>query len=140
MRIALDTDGVVAAMRSPAGASAGLLQAALEGRVTLLGNVALALECEAVCARAEHLGPAGLTALQRGVFVDGVLALIEPVESHFVWRPQLRDPADEMVLEAAVNGGARAFVSFKHRDYGSAPLRFGIWVLLPRDASRSLPK
>lgn len=140
MRIVLDTDVVVAAMRSPAGASAGLLRAALDRRVTLLGNVALALEYEAVCSRAEHLGPSGLTVPQRGVFIDGVLALIEPVESHFVWRPQLRDPADEMVLEAAVNGGARAIVSFNHRDYGSAPLRFGIRVLLPRDASRSLPK
>lgn len=35
-----------------------------------------------------------------------ILAMIEPVETHFLWRPRLRDPADEMVLEAAVNGRA----------------------------------
>ena len=34
-----------------------------------------------------------------GIFIDGILAMIEPVETHFMWRPQLRDPADELVLE-----------------------------------------
>lgn len=140
MRLVLDTDVLVAAMRSPSGASSALLQAALEGRVTLLGNVAWALEYEAVCSRTEHLAAGGLTADEGRIFVDAVFALIEPVESHFVWRPQLRDPADEMVLEAAVNGGAQAIVSFNHRDYGAAPVRFGIRMLLPRDALRSLSK
>ena len=72
------------------------------------------------------------------VFVDGVVALAEPVVSHFIWRPQLRDPADEMVLEAAVNGRADAIVSFNHRDFGAVPSQFGIQILLPRDALRSL--
>jgi predicted nucleic acid-binding protein len=138
MRWVLDTDVVVAAMQSPAGASAAILGAALDRHVVLLANVALALEYEAVCLRAEHLQAAGLTGSQAGQFVDGVLALVTPVASHFVWRPQLRDPADEMVLEAAVNGGAQAIVSFNHRGFGAAPERFGIPVLLPRDALRSL--
>jgi predicted nucleic acid-binding protein len=62
------------------------------------------------------------------------------VESHFVWRPQLRDPADEMVLEAAVNGGADALVTFNRRDYGNVPEQFGVRVMLPREAIRSLAK
>ena len=140
MRVVLDTDVVVAAMRSPSGASSALLEAAVGGRITLLGNVALALEYEAVCSRAEHLRAAGLSPRQLGVFVDAVIALMEPVESHFIWRPQLRDASDEMVLEAAVNGGAGAIISFNQRDFGAAPARFGIPVLLPRDALRSLPK
>jgi predicted nucleic acid-binding protein len=37
--------------------------------------------------------------------VDAVIALAPPVEPHFLWRPQLRDPNDEMVLEVAINGG-----------------------------------
>lgn len=138
MRWVLDTDVVVAAMRSPTGASAALLGAALDRQIELLSNVALALEYEAVCLRANHLAAAGLTAAQAGRFVDGVLSLVTPVASHFVWRPQLRDPADEMVLEAAVNGSATAIVSFNHRDFGPAPARFGVRMLLPRDALRSL--
>jgi PIN domain len=51
--------------------------------------------------------------------------VVEPVETHFMWRPQLRDPADELVLEAAVNGQAGAIVTFNRRDFGTAPARFG---------------
>lgn len=138
MRIVLDTDVVVAAMRSPTGASAGLLFAALNEQVQLLANVALILEYEAVCLREEHLMAAGLQLSQAQLFVDTLAALVKPVESHFIWRPQLKDPADEMVLEAAVNGRAQAIVTFNRRDYGSAPQRFGIGVLLPRDAYRKV--
>ncbi len=136
----LDTDVVVAALRSPGGASAGLLAAALDGGVTLLANVALVLEYEAVRTRAEPVAASGLSAKQVAIFVDAIVALVEPVESHFIWRPQLRDPADEMVLEAAVNGGARAIVTFNQRDFGTTPSRFGIEVLLPRDTLRRLSK
>jgi predicted nucleic acid-binding protein len=55
------------------------------------------------------------------------------VHTHFLW-PQLHDPNDEMVLEAAVNGGAEAMVTFNVRDYGGAPAVFGVDVLLPREA------
>ena len=55
-----------------------------------------------------------------------------PVETHFMWRPQLRDPADELVLEAAINGQAAALVTFNRRDFGAAPARFGIDLLTPR--------
>lgn len=138
MRLVLDTDVVVAAMRSPSGASAALLGAALEGKVQLLANVALIVEYEAVCTRDEHLRAAGLSHSQVGVFLDAVAALAEPVDSHFIWRPQLKDPSDEMVLEAAVNGRAQAIVSFNRRDFALAPERFGLKVLLPRDAFRKV--
>ena len=140
MRLVLDTDVVVAAMRSPTGASANLLEAALDGKVTMLANVALMLEYEAVCSRRVHLEAAGLSAGEVGVFLDAIAALVEPVESHYIWRPRLRDPGDEMVLEAAVNGHAEAIVTFNSRDYGSVPSEFGIRVLLPRDGLRSLTR
>jgi putative PIN family toxin of toxin-antitoxin system len=138
MRLVLDTSVVVAAMRSPAGASAGLLMRARKGKVTLLANVALALEYEAACRRAEHAVAAGLTADEVEIFVDAVLAMVEPVESYFMWRPLLRDPADEMVLEAAANGRAAAIVTFNQRDFGAVPLQFGIELLTPGVALRRI--
>jgi hypothetical protein len=39
------------------------------------------------------------------VFVAALTSAAEPVDVHFMWRPQLADPADELVLEAAVNVG-----------------------------------
>ena len=134
MRLVLDTDVVVAAMRSPAGASAAILRAARRGRTTLLVSVALALEYEAVCREAEHRLAAGLSDWEVEVFVTAVIALAEPVKTHFLWRPQLRDPGDEMVLEAAVNGRADALVTLNMRDFGTVPLQFEVEVLLPREA------
>jgi putative PIN family toxin of toxin-antitoxin system len=138
VRCVLDTNVVVAAMRSPSGASAELLRLARQGKVTPLANVALALEYEATCRLAEHCLAAGLDLHEVGVFVDGVLAMAEPVETHFMWRPQLRDPADELVLDAAVNGQAAAIVTFNRRDFGMAPARFGIELPTPAEAIRRI--
>jgi putative PIN family toxin of toxin-antitoxin system len=131
MRCVLDTNVVVAGMRSPNGASAFLLRAARTGRITMLANVALALEYEAICRRAEHIAAAGLSSAEVEIFITAVVAMSEPVESHFMWRPQLRDPDDELVLEAAVNGRADVIVTFNQRDFGRASNLFGVEVVTP---------
>lgn len=100
----------------------------------------LALEYEAVCLEAEHRLAAGISERQVEVFVTAVIAMAEPVHTHFLWRPQLRDPNDEMVLEVAVNGRADALVTFNVRDYGNAPGRFGVDLLLPREAIRRVKR
>jgi putative PIN family toxin of toxin-antitoxin system len=134
----LDTDVVVAAMRSPAGASAAILQAARQGRITLVVSVALAVEYEAVCRRAKHRLASGLSGREVDIFLDAVIAMAEPVETHFLWRPQLRDPGDELVLETAIDGSAEALVTFNIRDYGAAPVAFGSAVLRPADAIKRI--
>ena len=131
MRYVLDTSTIVAALRSPAGASAAILMKARQGKATLLANVALALEYEATCMRPEHVMASGLNVDEVGIFIDAVIAMAEPVESHYMWRPLLRDPGDELVLEAAVNGRAAAIVTFNQRDFGTTPLQFGVEVLTP---------
>jgi len=77
---------------------------------------------------------AGLSGRQGEIFLDAIIAMAEPVHTHFLWRPQLRNPNDEMVLEAAVNGRADAVVTFNVRDFGNAAAQFGVEVLLPREA------
>jgi putative PIN family toxin of toxin-antitoxin system len=130
----MDTDAVVAAMRSPSGASAAIIRAARQRQATLLLSVPLAMEYESVCRRSEHRETSGLSVQQVEIFLDAIIAMGEPVRTHFLWRPQLRDPNDEMVLEAAVNGRADAVVTFNVRDYGTAAAQFGVEVLLPREA------
>jgi putative PIN family toxin of toxin-antitoxin system len=140
MRCVLDTNVVVSAMRSPGGASAATLMAARANAITIVANVGLALEYEATCFLAEHQLAARLSAGQVAVFVDAVLAMVEPVETHYLWRPLLRDPADEFVLEAAVNGQAAAIVTFNRRDFGNVPATFGIEVLSPAELLRRLKR
>lgn len=101
-------------------------------------SVAMLIEYEAICQLAEHRLAAELTSADVDMFLDGLTFLAEPVEVHYRWRPRLRDPGDEMVLEAAVNGRADAIVTFNRRDYGIAPETFGIEVLSPADALRRI--
>ena len=96
------------------------------------------MEYEAICSEAEHRLASGLSDREVDVFVNAVIALVEPVETHFLWRPQLRDPGDEMVLEAAINGHADALVTFNVRDFGAVPSQFGVELLLPREAIRRI--
>ena len=104
----------------------------------MVANVALALEYEATSCRAEHALASGLSPAQVAIFLDVVVAMAEPVETHFLWRPMLRDPADEIVLEAAVNGRAAAIVTFNHRDFGAIPLQFGVEVFSPITALKRI--
>jgi hypothetical protein len=90
------------------------------------------------CQREDHRLAAGLTREDVETFLDALAGLAEPVTVHCLWRPQLRDAAGEMVLEAAVNGQAQAIVAFNHRDYGNAPSRFGISLRLPAEAYRRI--
>ena len=136
----MDTDAIVAAMRSPSGASAEIIRKVRREKVALLLSVPLAMEYEAVCLRPEHQLAAGLSEQEVRIFVDAVIATAEPVKIHYLWRPQLRDPSDEMVLETAVNGRANLLITFNLRDYGTAPARFGIEVMTPRDAVERINK
>ncbi|MDE2981482.1 MAG: putative toxin-antitoxin system toxin component, PIN family [Gemmatimonadota bacterium] len=134
MRIVLDTNVVVTGLRSPSGASAALLEQALDRRFTLLLSVPLVLEYEGTCRDpAQRIG-SGLSESEVATIVSALCAVAEPVCTWFLWRPQLRDPADEMVLETAVNGNADGLVTFNWRDFGDAPGAFGIEMLSPRQA------
>jgi predicted nucleic acid-binding protein len=79
-----------------------------------------------------------LTLKEVTIFLEAIVAMAEPVWTHFLWRPQLRDSNDEMVLQAAVNGRANALVTFNLRDYGTVAERFGVNTLLPRDAIKRI--
>jgi putative PIN family toxin of toxin-antitoxin system len=133
MRMVLDTNVVVAALRSPRGASAALIRQVRAEKVQILMSVPLALEYEAICKRAEHILAAGISAQDANVFVTALVAMAEPVSLFYLWRPQLRDPDDEMVLEAAVNGQADVIVTFNRKDYAGVSEQFNVQVLTPQE-------
>jgi len=138
MIVTLDTDVVVAALRSQHGASRRLIEHLRGGQVKAVATIGMFVEYEAVLTRADHLAATGLSIIEIGNFLDGLAALVLPVKPHFLWRPQLRDPNDEMVLEAAVNGQADAIVTFNRRDFLPAANNFRIDVERPGDIIRRL--
>ena len=138
MKYVLDTNILVAGLRSRTGASRRLLFWLYEGRFEAVASVAMMLEYEAVLTRPENLEAFRLTWQEVERFLDGMSHLIMPVTPFFLWRPQLRDPADEHVLEAAVNSDADAIVTFNIRHFQSAAARFGIDVIRPGEAVRRI--
>lgn len=132
--MALDTDVIVAALRSRTGASAELVRMALRRDLVIVASVAMVLEYEAVATRAEQLLASGRSAAEILVLVDALATVAEPVRTYFNWRPQLRDADDEMVLEAAVNAGSVPIVTFNKRDFQVGAARFAIELLLPAEA------
>lgn len=138
MRAALDTDVVVAALRSRKGASRFLIEKLADGAFVAVASINMMLEYESVLMRPEHLSAARLTAEEMSKVVDGLAAVMEPVTPFFLWRPQLRDPNDEMVLDAAVNGSCDAIVTFNRRHFETAAGRFGLQILSPAEAARRL--
>jgi predicted nucleic acid-binding protein len=97
---------LIAAFRSRTGAAAEVVRLIRRRELTMVATVALFVEYEAVLTRPEHLARAEITAAEAEIALDVLAAVVEPVESHFLWRPRLRDADDDMVLEAAANGRA----------------------------------
>lgn len=141
LRAVLDTNVLVAALSSRQGASFVLLSRAMDRRFGLLASPALWLEYEAVLKRPDIAQLHRLTLHDIDDVLHALCEVVEPVQSHFLWRPQLRDPNDEMVLEAAINGAATHLVSFNLRDFDppvqrhalSTPARLGPVACCPAD-------
>jgi len=138
MRLVLDTSALVAGLRSDAGASRRLLLGALERRFVMLASVTLFIEYQAVATRPEHLAAARLSEQDVCVLLDAFANIVERVRLAYLWRPMLRDPDDDMVLETAVNGRADAIVTFNSRDFGAVASSFGIAILSPGAAVRRM--
>lgn len=137
LRVVLDTNVLVAASRSRQGASFALLQALRNRRFLALLSVPLMLEYEAVLKRPEQLAASGRSVVMTDAFLDALCLCGEAVHLHYLWRPQLRDPADEMVLETALNGRADVLVSMNIRDFAAAG-RFCLKVATPGALLRRL--
>lgn len=130
-RVVLDTNVLVAGLRSRQGASHAILRHVAARRIRPLVTIGLFLEYEAVLKRPEHRAAHGFSEDEVDGFMAEFAALAEPVEVHFLWRPQLSDPSDELVLEAAVNGRGDALVTHNIRHFSQAAQRFGLTVLSP---------
>jgi putative PIN family toxin of toxin-antitoxin system len=132
MRVVLDTNVCVAAMRSRLGASFALLSEIAGTRFRFGISVPLFLEYRASMIAAQQSGVTPLSAAQ----VEAVLAALahygEPVPIYFRLRPNLRDEGDNMVFECAANFGAGLIVTHNVRDFRDPELNaYGIEPIEP---------
>lgn len=131
--LVVDTNVVVAGACSPHGASFLVLRGILEGWIRPAASVPLFLEYESALSDPRIRRLHRLTSAEIAALLDGIAGCVAPVKLHYLWRPQLTDPGDEMVLETAVNAGARQILTFNTKDFLPAAKRFGIEVVPPRD-------
>jgi predicted nucleic acid-binding protein len=108
-----------------------LLTLAGEGRIKMLASPPLFLEYEEVLLRPSQMVAHGWSVERIDRLLRAIAQLLEPVNIRFQWRPQLVDPADEIVLETAVNGSAEALVTHNLKHFLPLERLFGIPVLTP---------
>ena len=132
----IDTNVLIAALRSANGASHALLALVGHGLFTIGVTTALVLEYEAVASR--DLAALGMTGDDLRDLLDYLCQVGQRTVVRYRVRPSLPDPGDELVLEAAVACGAAWIVTHNVRDLAAGASRFGVEVLTPGDALRRL--
>ncbi len=116
MNIVLDTSVLVAAARSRNGASFALVSSLPNPRFQICLSVAVYTEWQAVLSRPEHLPPGVGAGVALG-FIRYIASTAHLQDIHFLWRPFLRDPDDDMVLECAVAAGCQYIVTHNIKDF-----------------------
>lgn len=132
-RFVLDTNVLVTAFCNRDGASHLLIRWALADKISLLASPPLWLEYEAVLKRPEIRLRHGISIENLDTVLDALAAHVEPVHLSYLWRPQLRDPNDEMLLETALNAAADALVTFNTKDFVDAASRFSLKLITPAE-------
>jgi len=120
LRVILDTSVLVAAARSRNGASFCLLSMLPSKQFEIALSVTLYTEWQSVLTRAEHLPP-GASAENANDFLRYLASIAHLQDVHFLWRPFLRDPNDDMVLECAVASGSQYIITHNVKDFKRAP-------------------
>jgi len=129
MKIVIDTNVLVASLRSRRGASFKLVSFLPSDKFSIAISVPLVFEYEDTLKRLES---SAITEQDIGNLVDFLCEIGHHQVIFFLWRPFLPDPSDDYVLEVAVAGGCDAIVTYNKRDFKGIE-QFGLRVLDPRE-------
>jgi putative PIN family toxin of toxin-antitoxin system len=130
LQIVLDTNIVYSALRSRNGASFLLMSLLPSSRFQLNVSVPLVLEYEDVLKR--NPNELIFTDLEIDMFLDSICAMANRHDVFYLWRPILRDPGDDLVLELAVKAKCQYIVTYNKQDFEGVEA-FGIEVIDARD-------
>lgn len=113
--IIIDTCIFISALRSRQGASFKILSLIGSEAFEFHLSVALVLEYEAVAKRMTET--IGLTESDIEDIIDYICAIGNHRQVHFLWRPSLKDPSDDFILELAVESESNYIVTHNLRDF-----------------------
>ena len=134
MRVILDTNVLVAALRSDMGASYAIVSQLPSERFQMALTVSLDLQYQDVLTRPKHMTGAS-TRDDMLNFLRYLCSIAHRQRVFFLWRPWLTDPKDDMVLEAAVASQSRYIMTHNLRDFTGSGIEahFGIVPIRPRE-------
>ena len=135
MRVVIDTNVLVSAIRSRQGSSFAVLSRVGTGAFEIAVSVSLVLEYESVLLR--HVSESAMTDREVRAIIDYVCEGAMWQEIFFLWRPYLRDAGDDLILELAFAAGCDAIVTHNVRDFSGAE-RMGIRVITPANFLREI--
>jgi putative PIN family toxin of toxin-antitoxin system len=136
MKVVLDTSVIVSAVRSRQGASFALVSSVPNPAFQICLSVAVYTEWQSVLSRPEHLPPGADADMALG-FVRYLTSVAHLQDIHFLWRPFLRDPEDDMVLECAVAAGCQYIVTHNVKDFRRTE-QLGVQAVTPAEFLRIL--
>jgi putative PIN family toxin of toxin-antitoxin system len=131
VRLVLDTSVLVSAFRSRTGASRRIVNLILQRQIEAVVTTAVYFEYEMVLKRFVHAGVHGYTEAEIDRFLVLFAGFTDKTKIYYRYRPQLSDPDDECVLDAAISGHAQAIVTHNTADFLPAAANFGVQVVTP---------
>lgn len=134
-QIAIDTCVLISALRSRNGASFKLLSLIDSNKFTFVLSVPLVLEYEAVAKRISR--NLGLTHSDIEDVIDYLCAIGKHRKVHFLWRPNLKDPGDDFVLELAVESECNYIVTHNIKDFKNIK-KFNLKAITPQEFLRKI--
>jgi putative PIN family toxin of toxin-antitoxin system len=123
IRIVADTNVLISACIGQ-GPASKVIEACLTGRLAPMLSLALYLEYEDVINRTTPFQRARFDVHQRNDLLDAFFSRCTLVDIHYRWCPNLRDEADNHLIELAIAGNARYLVTSNIRDFSGGDLRF----------------
>lgn len=134
-QVVLDTNVIVSALRSQQGASYKLLM--LVGQANFEINLSVPLVLEYEDATKRLLGQIPLVETDIDDILDYLSGVANQRKVFYLWRPFLRDPKDDMVLELAVSGQCETIITYNKKDFEGVD-QFGLQVMTPKEFLEAL--
>ena len=128
IQIVIDTNIFVSALKNDTGASFYLLSLIGKNEFEANISVPLIMEYEAVAHR--FLEQTNLTASGLNNILDYICSVSNKHKINYLWRPFLKDPKDDFVLELAVKAGSQYIITFNKKDFRNIS-KFGVTALTP---------
>lgn len=137
--LVIDTNVFVSALRSADGASRAVIRRCLLRQYVPCMSLALFAEYRDVMGREQLFADSPLAASERQELFHAFISVCRLTEIYYLWRPNLRDEADNHVLELAVAAGAQAIITYNRTDFASTQLHFPkLRILAPSDLLKEI--